>query len=236
MNSRMSLFLFLSLFAAVSFSTPLPQLSPPAEEVIVDAPASVAASDDSSELINLGGVRDGGDGGDGIGNILQGVFGFLHNAIKGVSVLAQDKRVQDGVAGALNIGMNATGELLKTGTNIVSAGPTAVSRSTNLIGGLIRTTQETSPTITDRLDELDRFGKLFSTFVRSYQGVLVDNIEDFGSTFNRRLRCHTECDTLEGEAKETCEALYCINFNAEEFSFDDPPPDKGPDYDVEYDF
>ena len=30
-----------------------------------------------------------------------------------------------------------------------------------------------------RLDELDRFSKLFSTFVRSYQNVLVDNIETF---------------------------------------------------------
>ena len=28
-------------------------------------------------------------------------------------------------------------------------------------------------------------------------------------TFNRRLRCHTECDTLTGEEREKCDELYC---------------------------
>ena len=37
------------------------------------------------------------------------------------------------------------------------------------------------PPLFQRLDELDRFSKLFSTFVRSYQNVLVDNIETFQS-------------------------------------------------------
>ena len=28
-------------------------------------------------------------------------------------------------------------------------------------------------------------------------------------TFNRRLRCHTECDTLTGEEREECDEMYC---------------------------
>ena len=38
-----------------------------------------------------------------------------------------------------------------------------------------------------RLDELDRFSKLFSTFVRSYQNVLVDNIETFQNVSRRSM-------------------------------------------------
>ena len=39
-----------------------------------------------------------------------------------------------------------------------------------------------------RLDELDRFSKLFSTFVRSYQNVLVDNIETFQNVSQLLIR------------------------------------------------
>ena len=48
-----------------------------------------------------------------------------------------------------------------------------------LEGGTARVANESAPSISSRLDELDRFSKLFSTFVRSYQNVLVDNIETF---------------------------------------------------------
>merc|ERR1719322_1075878 len=90
--------------------------------------------------------------------------------------------------------MNATGEILKTGSQVLTAAPRAASRQANLLGGLVKVANESAPSISSRLDELDRFSKLFSTFVRSYQNVLVDNIETFQNTFNRRLRCHTECD------------------------------------------
>jgi len=182
-------------------------------------------------VVDVTPTRSSNSGGGG-GGLLQGIF----NLITGGFRVAQDERVQNTVVNGVHVAMNATGEILKTGSQVLTAAPRAASRQANLLGGLVKVANESTVSIGSRLDELDRFSKLFSTFVRSYQNVLVDNIETFQNTFNRRLRCHTECDTLTGEAREKCDEQYCKYFNPEEFKFDDPPAPKDPDYDIEYDF
>jgi len=194
--------------------------------VVTDVKEEESGSSSSSSSGSSNNNRGGG------GGLLAGIF----NLITGGFRVAQDERIQNTVVNGVHVAMNATGEILKTGSQVLTAAPRAASRQANLLGGLVKVANESAPSISSRLDELDRFSKLFSTFVRSYQNVLVDNIETFQNTFNRRLRCHTECDTLTGEEREKCDELYCKYFNPEEFKFDDPPAPKDPDYDIEYDF
>jgi len=202
----------------------LPRDSRDSDNVVVTEIGEEDSGSSSGSSSN--GNRGGG------GGLLAGIF----NLITGGFRVAQDERVQSTVVNGVHVAMNATGEILRTGSQVLTAAPRAASRQANLLGGLVKVANESAPSISSRLDELDRFSKLFSTFVRSYQNVLVDNIETFQNTFNRRLRCHTECDTLVGEEREKCDELYCKYFNPEEFKFDDPPAPKDPDYDIEYDF
>jgi len=201
------------------------------DNVVSDDSAVVTEVKDSGSVNNNNQGNRGGGGGGG-GGLLAGIF----NLITGGFRVAQDERVQNTVVNGVHVAMNATGEILKTGSQVLTAAPRAASRQANLLGGLVKVANESAPSISSRLDELDRFSKLFSTFVRSYQNVLVDNIETFQITFNRRLRCHTECDTKTGEEREKCDEMYCKYFNPEEFKFDDPPAPKDPNYDIEYDF
>lgn len=234
--------ILLALAASIAAILAAPQLD------ISSSPSSDAAEtiiDDSKDSDNIvvtevkeeesgssSGSGSSNNNRGGGGGLLAGIF----NLITGGFRVAQDERIQNTVVNGVHVAMNATGEILKTGSQVLTAAPRAASRQANLLGGLVKVANESAPSISSRLDELDRFSKLFSTFVRSYQNVLVDNIETFQNTFNRRLRCHTECDTLTGEEREKCDELYCKYFNPEEFKFDDPPAPKDPDYDIEYDF
>merc|ERR1712098_945028 len=99
------------------------------------------------------------------GGLLQGIFNLITGGFK----VAQDERVQNTVVNGVHVAMNATGEILKTGSQVLTAAPRAASRQANLLGGLVKVANESTVSIGSRLDELDRFSKLFSTFVRSYQ-------------------------------------------------------------------
>jgi len=225
--------LLLALVASTVISAPQDLSSSSTTEAAVEEELNpdYGEYDPSQESDNLV-TPTRSSGGGGGGGLLQGIFNLITGGFK----VAQDERVQNTVVNGVHVAMNATGEILKTGSQVLTAAPRAASRQANLLGGLVKVANESTVSIGSRLDELDRFSKLFSTFVRSYQNVLVDNIETFQNTFNRRLRCHTECDTLTGEEREKCDEQYCKYFNPEEFKFDDPPAPKDPDYDIEYDF
>jgi len=231
MRSTLSL-LLLALVASTVISAPQDLSSSSTTEATFEEELNpdYGEYDPSQESDNL--VTPTRSSGGGGGGLLQGIFNLITGGFK----VAQDERVQNTVVNGVHVAMNATGEILKTGSQVLTAAPRAASRQANLLGGLVKVANESTVSIGSRLDELDRFSKLFSTFVRSYQNVLVDNIETFQNTFNRRLRCHTECDTLTGEEREKCDEQYCKYFNPEEFKFDDPPAPKDPDYDIEYDF
>jgi hypothetical protein len=74
-------------------------------------------------------------------------------------------------------------------------------------------------------------------FFLVFQDQLVKSVADFGSTFDRRLKCHADCSSLEGEEeKEKCEEANCNYFDETTFKFNEKPKPFDPDYDIEEDF
>ena len=47
----------------------------------------------------------------------------------------------------VHVAMNATGEILKTGSQVLTAAPRAASRQANLLGGLVKVANESAPSI-----------------------------------------------------------------------------------------
>jgi hypothetical protein len=75
------------------------------------------------------------------------------------------------------------------------------------------------------------------SFFLAFQDQLAKSLSDFGSTFDRRLKCHAECSLSEGEEeKEKCEEANCNNFDKTEFKFNEKSEPFDPDYDLDADY
>jgi hypothetical protein len=127
--------------------------------------------------------------------------------------------------------------IFQGGSDLVNAVPASIERQANLFGSIVKALGEARPAVEKRVDSLDRMAGLITDLIRTSQDQLVKSVADFGSTFDRRLKCHADCSSLEGEEeKEKCEEANCNYFDETTFKFNEKPKPFDPDYDIEEDF
>ncbi|XP_059079099.1 uncharacterized protein LOC131877444 [Tigriopus californicus] len=214
-------------------SSPVPQETPANDNDYVDAVVVKATNDGDEEVAvttnddddsvkkpieALGGLMKG------LFDLIRGSLTVIQGAAKNIQKVSEDPEVAKTVDGLLKTGAAVAGGALKAGQQAFENAPEVIERSSQFVGGVVKTANETQPVLKKNFEQLQRFGKIAGAALSGISSVVIDNVQGFFGTFNRRLQCNMECSekNLSSPSEiEECQARLCDGFNAKEFKFDE---------------
>ena len=163
-----------------------------------------------------------GDGDDLIGELFEDIlkgfealiaakFDLFSNITNGGEF---DEKI---VEKSINVGLEATEEATRIGVKAIGYAPQILKHKLDFIFGLQKTFSDTNDLVKASLNQTFEQVGIASALAKTYGEFALENIQNFKTIFQKRLKCNTECESLElnSSQREACEKENCVDVEEE---------------------
>ena len=181
-------------------------------------PQEILAENDTTTINDNAKEEDffGGDGdliGELLGDIMKGFQSLLTAKFDLFSNITNGEFDEKIVEKSINVGLEATEEATRIGVKAIEYAPQILKHKLDFIFGLQKTFSDTNDLVKASLNQTFEQVGIASAVAKTYGEFALENIQSFKNIFQKRLKCNTECETLElnSSQRETCEKENCVD-------------------------
>ena len=181
-------------------------------------PQEILAENDTTTINDNAKEEDFfGGGGDLIGELLEDIMKGFQSLLTAkfdlFSNITNGEFDEKIVEKSINVGLEATEEATRIGVKAIEYAPQILKHKLDFIFGLQKTFSDTNDLVKASLNQTFEQVGIASAVAKTYGEFALENIQSFKNIFQKRLKCNTECETLEVNStqREICEKENCVD-------------------------